>query len=69
MTLNQQMEVSKWNTPLFSYTVELLDQQQKSGCKKLGQYRSSSSSISHGVGPLVDPFRSYLSRSLFKGLP
>jgi hypothetical protein len=31
--------------------------------------RPSSSSISHGVGPLVDPFRSYLSRSLFKGLP
>jgi hypothetical protein len=30
---------------------------------------SSSSSICHGVGPLVDPFRSHLSRSLFKGLP
>ena len=25
--------------------------------------------ISHGVGPLVDPFRSHVSRSLFKGLP
>ena len=23
----------------------------------------------HGVGPLVDPFRSHVSRSLFKGLP
>jgi hypothetical protein len=30
---------------------------------------SSSSSICHGVGPLVDPFRSHVSRSLFKGLP
>jgi hypothetical protein len=30
---------------------------------------SSSSSIFHGVGPLVDPFRSHVSRSLFKGLP
>jgi hypothetical protein len=29
---------------------------------------SSSSSIVHGVGPLVDPFRSHVSRSLFKGL-
>jgi hypothetical protein len=31
--------------------------------------RSSSSYICHGVGPLVDPFRSHASRSLFKGLP
>jgi hypothetical protein len=30
---------------------------------------SSSSSICHGVGPFVDPFRSHVSRSLFKGLP
>jgi hypothetical protein len=30
---------------------------------------SSSSYIRHGVGPLVDPFRSYVSRSLFKVLP
>jgi hypothetical protein len=30
---------------------------------------SSSSYICHGVGPLVDPFRSHASRSLFKGLP
>jgi hypothetical protein len=30
---------------------------------------SSSSSICHRVGPLVDPFRSHVSRSLFKGLP
>jgi hypothetical protein len=30
---------------------------------------SSSSSICHGVGPLVDPFQSHVSRSLFKGLP
>ena len=29
----------------------------------------SSSSIIHGVGPLVDPFRSHASRSLFNGLP
>ena len=29
----------------------------------------SSSYISHGVGPLVDQFRSHVSRSLFKGLP
>ena len=29
---------------------------------------SSSSSICHGVGPLVDPFRSHVPRSLFKGL-
>jgi hypothetical protein len=25
--------------------------------------------ICHGVGPLVDPFRSHVTRSLFKGLP
>jgi hypothetical protein len=30
---------------------------------------SSSSSTCHGVGPLVDPFWSHVSRSLFKGLP
>jgi len=30
---------------------------------------SSSSIIFHGVGPLVDLFRSHVSRSLFKGLP
>ena len=30
---------------------------------------SSSSYIRHGVGPLVDPFRSHVSRSLFIGLP
>jgi hypothetical protein len=30
---------------------------------------SSSSYICHGVGPLVDPFQSHVSRSLFKGLP
>jgi hypothetical protein len=29
---------------------------------------SSSSSFCHGVGPLADPFRSQVSRSLFKGL-
>jgi len=29
----------------------------------------SSSYICHGVGPLVDPFRSHVARSLFKGLP
>jgi len=30
---------------------------------------SSSSYICHGVGPLVYPFRSHVSRNLFKGLP
>ena len=30
---------------------------------------SSPSYICHAVGPLVDPFRSHVSRSLFKGLP
>jgi len=34
-----------------------------------GKKISSSSYICHGVGPLVDPFRSHVSRSLFKGLP
>ena len=29
----------------------------------------SSSSIFHGIGPLVDPFRSHTFRSLFNGLP
>ena len=29
----------------------------------------SSSYICHGVATLVDPFRSHVSRSLFKGLP
>ena len=38
--------------------------------KKLKSSSSSSSSyICHGVEPLVDPFRSHVSRSLFKGLP
>jgi len=33
------------------------------------QFLSSSSwCIFHGVGPLVDPFRSHVSRSLFKAL-
>jgi len=32
-------------------------------------HSSSSSSIFHAVGPLVDPFRSHASRSLFNGLP
>ena len=35
----------------------------------IGIISSSSSYICHGVGPLVDPFRSHVSRSLFKGLP
>ena len=30
---------------------------------------ASSSYSCHGVGPLVDTFRSHVSRSLFKGLP
>jgi hypothetical protein len=30
---------------------------------------SSSSSVFHAVGPPVDPFRSHVSRSLFKSLP
>jgi len=37
--------------------------------KKILLSSSSSSYICHGVGPLVDPFRSHVSRSLFKGLP
>ena len=36
---------------------------------KNAQSSSSSSSIFHVVGPLVDPFRSHASRSLFNGLP
>jgi len=35
----------------------------------LNKSSSSSSSIFHGIGPLVDPFRSHASRSLFNGLP
>ena len=36
----------------------------------LWNFQSSSSSyICHGDEPLVDPFRSHVSRSLFKGLP
>jgi len=31
-------------------------------------FQNSSSYICHGVGPLVDPFRSHVSRSLLKGL-
>ena len=41
-------------------------------CLFVSLFTSSSSSspyIFHGVGPLVDPFRSHVSRSLFKGLP
>ena len=30
---------------------------------------SSSSYVCRGVRPLVDPFRSYVTRSLFRGLP
>ena len=30
---------------------------------------SSSSSVCHAVRPLVDPFRSHVPRSLFRGLP
>ena len=37
--------------------------------KKTGLKESSSSYVCYGVGPLVDPFWSHLSRSLFKGLP
>ena len=41
-----------------------------SGASAITQRPSSSSScICHGVGSLVDPFRSQVSRSLFKGLP
>jgi len=35
----------------------------------LESFKSSSSSIFHGIGPLVDPFRSHTSRSLFNSLP
>jgi len=35
----------------------------------LYQKLSPSLFICHGVGPLVDPFRSHVSRSLFKDLP
>ena len=45
-------------------------------CRKAAGNFSKSSSLSsslsymfHGVRPLVDPFRSHVSRSLFKGLP
>ena len=37
-------------------------------CRVLFQ-KSSSSYVCHGVRPLVDPFRSHVSRSLFRGLP
>ena len=30
---------------------------------------NNNNNICHGVDPLVDPFRSHVSRSLFKGLP
>jgi len=30
---------------------------------------AAASYIFHGVGPFFDPFRSHVSRSLFKGLP
>ena len=33
------------------------------------RWSSSLSYFCHGVGPLVEPFRSHVSRSLFKGLP
>ena len=39
--------------------------------RSVSSYSSSSSSsyVCHGVRPLVDPFRSHVSRSLFRGLP
>ena len=39
------------------------------GSESSSSSSSSSSYICHAVGPLVDPFRSHVSRSLFKGLP
>jgi hypothetical protein len=52
---------------------EELEKQRKLSFSSLflqvSQVTSSSSSICHGVGLLVDPFRSHVSRSLFKGLP
>ena len=38
-------------------------------CLYICIYLSSSSSVFHGVGPLVDPFWSHASRSLFNRLP
>jgi len=35
----------------------------------ISESSSLSSHVWHGVGPLVDSFRSHVSRSLFKGLP
>ena len=40
-----------------------------SSSSSLSSSSSSLSSICHGVGPLVDPFRSHVSKSLFKDLP
>ena len=59
-----------------SYTVRNISGIQEKACysftmrgSSLQYLPSSSSCICHGVGPLVDPFRSHVSRSPFKGLP
>jgi hypothetical protein len=60
------MHVAYINSYMFWYRGaiirELLQQRFKSNMP-------ISSSSCHGVGPLVDPFRSHVSRSLFKVLP
>ena len=61
-------------TPSMSRCTPLLkrDFQEKNldnNYKVVNMFLSSSSYICHGVRPLVDPFRSHVSRSLFKGLP
>jgi len=53
-------------------SVEIIPRDGRLQVILLRPYRSlfpSLSYICHGLGPLVDPFRSHVSRSVFKGLP
>ena len=55
---------------VFTTVLKLYEDISFSTRKKSSSSSSSSSSyIFHAVGPLVDPFRSHITRSLFKGLP
>jgi hypothetical protein len=59
-------------TPIIIFDLTILtifDDEQSYNTGLVSSSSSSSSSIFHGVGPLVDPFRSHVSRSLIKGLP
>ena len=54
---------------LLDYLCQTIHNIDNASFLKMIVISSSSSYICHGVGPLVDPFRSHVSGSLFKDLP